>query len=283
MARARNIKPGFFKNEELGECRLETRLAFIGLWLLADREGRVEDRPKRIKGELFPFDAFDVEPLLAELERSKFIVRYRNDDGRFIQIVNFAKHQSPHYTEKPSVIKPPELPETTQHEGARTRRALPEGSESVSPIKTGSLPPDSLIHRFTDSPNPDSPNPDSLNPEDTHTADLSKTAPSNVEAVCLLLRELGFQVSPTNPKLIALCGAGASLDEFREAAEMATEKDKRTIGYVVGIVANRREEAGKLQSLNHAPQKRWSESLAETARQLRTPCRIFDGVATRFD
>ena len=67
MARARNIKPGFFKNEELAECSLAARLCFPGLWLLADREGRLEDRPKRIKGELFPFDTFEVGPLLDEL------------------------------------------------------------------------------------------------------------------------------------------------------------------------------------------------------------------------
>ena len=49
MARARNIKPGFFKNEFLAEMPCEVRLLFIGLWTLADREGRLEDRPKRIK------------------------------------------------------------------------------------------------------------------------------------------------------------------------------------------------------------------------------------------
>ena len=54
MARARNIKPGFFKNELLAEMPPETRLLFMGLWCLADREGRFEDRPKKIKMELFP-------------------------------------------------------------------------------------------------------------------------------------------------------------------------------------------------------------------------------------
>ena len=52
MARARNIKPGFFDNETLGELPALTRLLFIGLWCLADREGRLQDRPKRIKKEL---------------------------------------------------------------------------------------------------------------------------------------------------------------------------------------------------------------------------------------
>jgi hypothetical protein len=139
MARARNIKPGFFKNEDLAECSPWARLCFAGLWTLADREGRLEDRPKRIKGELFAFDTIDVEPLLKELERFKFIVRYEADGMKAIQISEFARHQSPHYSEIASAIKPPPLPESTEKE---------------QPIKGGSQPPDSLI--------PDSLIPDSL-------------------------------------------------------------------------------------------------------------------------
>lgn len=104
MARARNIKPGFYKNEDLAECSERARLLFPGLWMLADREGRLEDRPRRIKGEIFPFDAFDVEPLLEELARWDFIRRYVVNGKRFIQVVRFAEHQSPHGTEKDSDI-----------------------------------------------------------------------------------------------------------------------------------------------------------------------------------
>ena len=74
MARARNIKPGFYKNEDLAECSPWARLIFPGLWMLADREGRMEDRPKRIKGELLPYDSIDVDPLLEELARWGFIL-----------------------------------------------------------------------------------------------------------------------------------------------------------------------------------------------------------------
>ena len=61
MARARNIKPSFFTNEDLVELPFEDRLLFIGLWTLADREGRLEDRPKRIKMAVFPADNVDVD------------------------------------------------------------------------------------------------------------------------------------------------------------------------------------------------------------------------------
>lgn len=170
MARSRNIKPGFFKNEDLGECTLAARLCFVGLWVLADREGRLEDRPKRIKGELFPFDAFEVEPLLEELETRDFILRYANDEGRFIQVTKFAAHQSPHYSEKPSVIKPPELPESGGHEGGTVGGELREDSEKEGSMKRGSQPPDSLI--------PDSPNPEEVSEADASSSPRATRRPT---------------------------------------------------------------------------------------------------------
>jgi hypothetical protein len=59
VARSRNIKPGFFLNDELAECEPLARILFAGLWCIADREGRLEDRPKRIKAEVLPYLAPD--------------------------------------------------------------------------------------------------------------------------------------------------------------------------------------------------------------------------------
>ena len=78
MARSRNIKPGFSRNEDLAECSVWARLCFALLPTLADREGRLEDRPKRIKGDLFPFDNVDVDPLLADPDR---LARHARLDG----------------------------------------------------------------------------------------------------------------------------------------------------------------------------------------------------------
>jgi hypothetical protein len=72
------------------------RLLFIGLWTEADREGRLEDRPKRIKVEILPFDECDVDFLLGALDEARFIWRYEADGRKLIQILNFTKHQKPH-------------------------------------------------------------------------------------------------------------------------------------------------------------------------------------------
>lgn len=108
MARARNIKPGFFSNDELVELPFEGRLLFIGLWTIADRAGRLLDRPKKIKMDLFPADSVDVDILLNGLAERGFIRRYEVGDLRCIQVVNWDKHQNPHVKEVASTIPEPE-------------------------------------------------------------------------------------------------------------------------------------------------------------------------------
>jgi len=181
MARARNIKPGFFKNEDLAECSPWTRLCFIGLWMLADREGRLEDRPKRIKGELFPYDSFELEPLLQELAQYGFIERYEVDGIRVIAIPKFSDHQTPHIKEKAS-----ELPGKngactgSKHDAdIKNDAETPDYTEAIlgkSDASTRLAPdkPDAGTMQALDKPrkgscqhplNPSSLNPDSLNPD----------------------------------------------------------------------------------------------------------------------
>jgi hypothetical protein len=106
--RARSIKPGFFKNEVLASLGPYARLLFSGLWLLADRTGRLEDRPPRIKAELFPYEArTNVVLMLKRLCEAGFIQRYTINGCKYIQIVNFLKHQNPHIHESDSTIPAP--------------------------------------------------------------------------------------------------------------------------------------------------------------------------------
>jgi hypothetical protein len=113
MARARTIKPGFFKNEDLAECSFEARLLFAGLWTLADRDGRLEYRPKRIKAELFPFDAVEIHDLAVELHGRKLLVMYEVAGTSYIEIPGFRKHQRPHPKEPRSELPQPPCVEST--------------------------------------------------------------------------------------------------------------------------------------------------------------------------
>ena len=152
MARARNIKPGFFKNEQLVELPYEYRLLFAGLWTLADREGYLEDRPKRIKMEIFPGDDVSVEKGLDALEKKGLILRYTVDSAGYIHVCKFLEHQHPHHKEPPSTIpKPGASPgfdgDVTAVKPETERQCMDEkpganpGRASVQP---GSDPADSL-------------------------------------------------------------------------------------------------------------------------------------------
>lgn len=144
MARARQLKPGFFKNEDLARCTPWARLMYAGLWTLGDREGRLEDRPLHIKGELFPFDDVSAEVLLSELAAAvdhvgqpAFILRYEVNGGKYIQIIHFTKHQNPHVKEGASTIPAPCKP------GAGTGRA--RGKHRASPGNSGTSRASSLL------------------------------------------------------------------------------------------------------------------------------------------
>jgi hypothetical protein len=91
--RIRTIKPEFFKHDKLAELPAMARLLFISLWCLADRRGRLEDRPKRIKVECLPYDDCDVDALLQVLHCAGFICRYEAESVRVIEIEAFEKHQ----------------------------------------------------------------------------------------------------------------------------------------------------------------------------------------------
>lgn len=108
MARARTIKPGFFANDTLAEVAPLGRLLFAGLWTIADRAGRLEDRPRRIKAEILPYDECDADELLDCLAARGFVLRYEQEGTRYLQILKFEQHQNPHKNEGDSRIPAPE-------------------------------------------------------------------------------------------------------------------------------------------------------------------------------
>ena len=120
MARIRHIKPDFFFDEAVAELKPLARLLYIGLWCLADREGRLEDRPAQIKVRLFPYDTVDIENLLQELEKKPFIERYTVKERAYLWIIHFLKHQRPATSEAQSLLPSPyEKDQTTNKNVAR--------------------------------------------------------------------------------------------------------------------------------------------------------------------
>lgn len=161
MARARNIKPSFFTNEQLADNDPIGRLLFIGLWTLADYNGNLEWKERTIKIQILPWDNCDIRALAINLDKSGLIRFYSNQNKVYINITNFTKHQNPHINEKKNgSLLPMFSNESRQAIDFNTLKINPEYSGSVRD-QNQSNPADSpfLI--------PDSPFliPDSLIPE----------------------------------------------------------------------------------------------------------------------
>jgi uncharacterized protein YlbG (UPF0298 family) len=146
MARARNIKPAFFQNEDLAELKPIERLAFIAMWTVADYRGCIEYRAKRLKIQLLPYDNCDIDLIVTNLEQSRFITTYTVNGQNYIKILNFEKHQNPHPNEKKSGSTIPDIDESncninklqtivTNHDKDGTNRA-----DSLIPITDSPLP-----------------------------------------------------------------------------------------------------------------------------------------------
>lgn len=211
--RARNIKPGFFTNDELAELSPLTRLLFVGMWCMADREGRMKDRPKKIKVEILPFDDCDIETELSCLHSSGFITRYEVDGNKYIQINKFAKHQSPHIKEAPSEI--PAL--TDKH---HTGIILAPNQHEASPPDCGLLIEDS-----------------GLMIDDTHLHDLPKpTRMGEFEFQLLYQKSFGTTMPGGCKNLAIEIRNKFTFEAITQAFETASVYGAKNMAYVHAVL-----------------------------------------------
>ena len=178
--RARDIKPGFYKSEQLAECSMPARLLFPGLWMMADREGRLEYRPKRIKAEIFPYDLVDCSELIAELEREGLVLRYNVAGCEYLFIPGFSRHQCPHIKEKPSEIPPYPGAQPGKHGESTVQAPDKHGTDPSSSLTPSSLPPedkDSSLRSESSCPGSASPTPDVLSGTSSPPPDKPKRKP----------------------------------------------------------------------------------------------------------
>lgn len=254
MARARNIKPGFFRNADLVELPMATRLLFAGLWTLADRAGRLEDRPKQIKMDIFPADDVDVDAALSELTQAGMLERYAVDGRRYLQITNFGKHQNPHRDEKASTIPPPGgLPPAVLAPFMEVPPAADSASASGGHhASTMQTPCDSgastvAIGLIPESLSPDSLQPESNTPPPQGALPVDNSVTTIAQAVCVVLESENIQKpDPADPELVVLLGAGADAAMFQAAAQTAVTKGNPRFAYVLGIVRNKMQQAAAL-------------------------------------
>lgn len=106
--RIRTIKPEFFHHADLADLEfdkgLPVRLAFIGLWCAADRDGRFKWDARRLGVQILPYDNVDFETIMSALAASGFIEKYEVDGRAYGWIPSFSRHQMVNNREAPSMI-----------------------------------------------------------------------------------------------------------------------------------------------------------------------------------
>ena len=178
MARARNIKPAFFTNDELSELPPLARLLFIGLWTIADYKGCFEYKPKRLKVQLLPYDDCDIEQLVSALDKSRFISIYSVQGQTFGKVLNFNKHQNPHKNEKE---KGSDIPDIYQNDAENVMFSDNLEDIEINHDQNGSDPADSL-NLIPDSCSPITDTPVSVSPKFVFKSELKKLGVSEEQA-----------------------------------------------------------------------------------------------------
>lgn len=178
MARARNIKPQFFTNDELSELPPLARLLFIGLWTIADFKGCFEYKPKRLKVQLLPYDDCDIEQLVSALDKSRFISIYSVQGQTFGKVLNFNKHQNPHKNEKE---KGSDIPDIYQNDAENVMFSDNLEDIEINHDQNGSDPADSL-NLIPDSCSPITDTPVSVSPKFVFKSELKKLGVSEEQA-----------------------------------------------------------------------------------------------------
>lgn len=111
MARIRTVKPTLFRHVEMFDAERETglplRLAFIGLFTAADREGRFKWSPRDLKLDCLPYDDVDFSRVLDALSTRGWVVKYTVDGVDYGYIPTWKKHQVINNRETASVLPKP--------------------------------------------------------------------------------------------------------------------------------------------------------------------------------
>lgn len=126
MARQRFLKPEMWADKTFGTLKSDEKLLFIGLFSLADDEGRINADPMYLRSHVFPYETWSAkkvqalrDSLLAKMPNVHLYVT-GSQNAEHIALLKWGDHQKPKYP-TPSKIPPP----------------FPQGSPSPDP----SFPP----------------------------------------------------------------------------------------------------------------------------------------------
>jgi hypothetical protein len=131
-------------DEDVASLPMDARVLWAYLPCYADKEGRLEDRPLFLKGQVFPGDSVDVGSMLDMFASRGFVIRYVDHEGRkLIQISHFHRYQRPDHHERESVLPAPAnwVPAKRYGEDEENAQAMPR-QRPGKPASTPTSAPD---------------------------------------------------------------------------------------------------------------------------------------------
>lgn len=114
MARKRMIDPNIWQSEDFSRLSTLGKLVFIGLFSLADDEGRGRCNPVYLKSTLFPYEegirSADIDKTLSEISSNMSVIFYSCDGSSYYSLYNWNIWQK---IDRPSESKIPNYDEKT--------------------------------------------------------------------------------------------------------------------------------------------------------------------------
>ena len=149
MARIRTIKPEFWVDEKVVELTPWARLLFIGLWNFTDDQGYIDDKPVRLKMQVFPGDSVNISELVSELVNAGLLDRYESPVGPVLKVRNWERHQR---VDKPGKPRFPADSVKPREDSRNPRESSPaegkgrEGKGAIRPSVERAAPPARPLH-----------------------------------------------------------------------------------------------------------------------------------------
>lgn len=141
MARKRMIDPSIWQSEDFGKLSTLAKIVFIGLFSLADDEGRGRCNPVYLKSTLFPYEenirSTDIDKTLSEISSNMSIVLYSCNGSSYYSLLSWNEFQK---IDRPSQSKIPEYDKDTMQllfdeHSTNNRRALVPNKKRIEDNK----------------------------------------------------------------------------------------------------------------------------------------------------
>jgi hypothetical protein len=130
--RIRSVKPDFWRDRDTtGRWPADMKLLYVGLWNVADDEGRLELDLDLLAADLDPFRVTwpDMAAVVERIRQTGCLSVYEVEGRKYGFIPKFKDHQKPN---KPSPSRHPAPPATLSESYRTTPVALPAGEEKES-------------------------------------------------------------------------------------------------------------------------------------------------------